>query len=83
MVAGAAGLPYVIRSSAIGADGTIAPSNRITMGAIGVGGMGMGDLNGFLNKSEVRMLAVCDVDDNHANRRQADGWTRSTAIPIA
>jgi predicted dehydrogenase len=66
LAAGAAGLPYFVRSSALGADGTVAPSNRITMGAIGVGGMGMGDLSGFLNRREVRMLAVCDVDDNHA-----------------
>jgi predicted dehydrogenase len=66
LAAGAAGLPYFVRASALGADGTVAPSNRITMGAIGVGGMGMGDLSGFLNRREVRMLAVCDVDDNHA-----------------
>ncbi len=34
LAAGAAGLPYFVRSSALGADGTVAPSNRITMGAI-------------------------------------------------
>jgi predicted dehydrogenase len=66
VAAGAVGLPYFVRSSALGADGTVAPSNRITMGAIGVGGMGMGDLDGFVNRKEVHMLAVCDVDDNHA-----------------
>jgi predicted dehydrogenase len=43
LAAGAAGLPYFVRASALGADGTVAPSNRITMGAIGVGGIGMGD----------------------------------------
>ncbi len=59
-------LPCFVSPSAIGADGTVAPSNRITMGAIGVGGMGMGDLGGFLNRKEVQVLAVCDVDDNHA-----------------
>jgi predicted dehydrogenase len=66
VAAGAVGLPYFVRSSSLGADGTVAPSNRITMGAIGVGGMGMGDLDGFVNRKEVHMLAVCDVDDNHA-----------------
>lgn len=66
LAAGAAGLPYFVRSSALGADGAVAPSNRITMGAIGVGGMGSGDLGGFLSRRQVQMLAVCDVDDNNA-----------------
>ncbi len=56
--------PYIIRSSALGAD---APSNRIVMGAIGVGSMGMGDLHAFLGKREVQMVAVCDVDARHRN----------------
>ncbi len=64
--AGAAGavaaFPAVVPSTVLGAE---APSNKIVMGAIGVGSMGSGDLNGFLNKSEVRVVAVCDVDRNH------------------
>ena len=35
------------------------------MGAIGIGSMGKGDLCGFLNKSEVQVVAVCDVDTTH------------------
>ncbi|MHC4215107.1 MAG: hypothetical protein ACYSWP_17235, partial [Planctomycetota bacterium] len=53
--------PYVIPSSALGLTGTIAPSNRITMGCIGVGGKGTGDMVAFLKKPEIQMLAVCDV----------------------
>ena len=62
-------LPVIIPQSARGAGGTVAPSNRIVMGAIGVGSMGQGDLNGFLGKGEVQMVAVCDVDRHH--REQA------------
>ncbi|MCF7957106.1 MAG: twin-arginine translocation signal domain-containing protein [Phycisphaerae bacterium] len=58
--------PYVLPGSAIGKNGMVAPSNRIVMGAIGVGSMGQGDLNGFLNKQEVQFVAVCDVDTSHA-----------------
>jgi len=68
LAAGAVAFPYVVRSSALGMAGGLSPSNRITMGAIGVGGMGTGDLRGFLGKKEVQMLAVCDVDKRHRDR---------------
>jgi predicted dehydrogenase len=35
------------------------------MGAIGVGSQGTGDMRGFINKPEVQMAAVCDVDKTH------------------
>ena len=59
--------PYVVPPSALGRDGPPAPSNRITMGCIGVGGMGSGNLGSFLGQSDCRVLAVCDVDRNHLN----------------
>ena len=65
---GAITFPYVVPSSALGKAGAIAPSNRIVMGAIGVGSMGTGDMKGFLNRDQVRMLAVCDVDKKHRDR---------------
>ena len=51
--------PYVLPGSVFGAN---APSNRITMGCIGVGGMGTNDMMGFLNNDDVQMLAVCDPE---------------------
>ncbi len=64
--AGAAlAIPTIIPASAMGADGNVAPSNRIVMGAIGIGGQGMGDMWGFLGNGEVQVVAVCDVDRNH------------------
>lgn len=70
----AAGFPAIIPSSALGADGNVAPSNRIVMGAIGVGSMGTGDMMGFLGKREVQMVAVCDVDKSHRDnaKRRVD-----------
>ena len=67
-VAGAIGFPYLIPASALGKNGTVAPSNRITMGLIGAGGQGTYDMKGFLGKPEAHVLAVCDVDRNHRNR---------------
>jgi predicted dehydrogenase len=39
-----------------------APSERIVMGCIGVGGMGKGNMGAFMGRPEVQMVAVCDVD---------------------
>lgn len=65
---GVLGFPYVIPSTALGAGGAVAPSERITIGCIGVGSMGMGNMNAFLNKGDAQVVAVCDVDTNHLNR---------------
>jgi len=70
LAAASVGFPYVIASSALGKAGTVAPSNRIVMGAIGVGSMGTGDMKGFLRRKEVQMVAVCDVDPRQEHRRQ-------------
>lgn len=43
-----------------------APSARVTMGCIGCGGQGTGDMNVFLNDPRVRVVAVCDVDRRRA-----------------
>jgi predicted dehydrogenase len=44
-----------------------APSERITLGFIGVGTMNRGHLGHFLGQSDVQVLAVCDVDTNRRN----------------
>src|SRR5260221_5766541 len=56
------GFPTIIPSSVLGEN---APSNRIAMGAIGVGGQGTHNMRSFVRRSEVQMLAVCDVDRYH------------------
>ncbi len=71
----AIGLPYVVSSSALGKAGAVAASNRIVMGAIGVGGQGTRHVGGgiwvqgggFLSKPEVQFVAVCDVNANNRN----------------
>ena len=58
---GAISLPLFIRPSALGKAGAVAPSERITMASIGVGGMGTNNLRAFLAQPDVQVLAVCDV----------------------
>jgi predicted dehydrogenase len=57
--------PTIIPASALGADGTIAPSNRIVMGVIGVGLQGTGNMRQFAGHKNVQIVAVCDVDKSH------------------
>ena len=70
-VLGAAAVaPYVVPSSALGLGGTVAPSNRVAMGFIGVGTQGGGHLlggawtyltGGYVARDDVQVLAVCDI----------------------
>jgi predicted dehydrogenase len=60
--------PYVVSSSALGKAGGVAASDRIVMGCVGMGGMGIGDMRGFLGKKEVQVVAVCDVDKSQRDK---------------
>jgi predicted dehydrogenase len=59
--------PYIISSSTLGGYGRPAPSNRVTMGLIGLGSMGMRHVKGFLQEDDCQIIAVCDVDSNRLN----------------
>ena len=62
-------VPDLIPASALGRGGAVAPSERIVMGAIGLGGRGSSDLGWMLSQSDVRFVAVCDV--RQASRESA------------
>jgi predicted dehydrogenase len=62
---GIVGFPYIISSSALGRDGNVAPSNRITMGCIGIGMQGIWNLRSFIVEKDCQEVAVCDLDKNH------------------
>jgi len=63
-VAATISFPYVVASSALGKAGTIAPSNRIVMAAVGIGWQGGSNMGNFLGQQDVQFVAVCDVDEN-------------------
>src|SRR5512137_1358256 len=69
-IATAAGFPVIVPSSILGAEGRPAPSNRITVGAIGLGGQGSGNLGGFLGDPRCQVVAVNDVDRGNLERTQ-------------
>ena len=74
MAAGAVAVPWFIPASALGRNGTVAPSERIVMGGIGLGGRGSGDLGWMLTQKDVQWVAVCDPVKNQreAARKAVD-----------
>lgn len=54
--------PWPIPSSVLGADGAVAPSNRINAAVIGVGAMGSGHMHRLASDPGFQLLAVCDAD---------------------
>ena len=59
---GAVAFPWFVPASALGRDGAVAPSNRITVAGIGLGGRGQGVLRSWvLPEKEVQFVAICDV----------------------
>ncbi len=63
LAAGALAAPSIVPASALGADGTTAPSNRVNLASIGLGIQGTGNMRAFLGKPEVHVMAVCDVHE--------------------
>jgi hypothetical protein len=60
--------PNLIPASALGKDGWVAPSERIVMGGIGIGGRGTHDLGWMIGEPDVQFVAICDT---RKNRREA------------
>jgi len=73
-------VPSLVPARALGKDGKVAPSERILLGGIGLGGRGRVDLNAMLVEPDVQFLAICDpnksrreiikkiVDEKYANK---------------
>ncbi len=79
-VAATVAAPRVMAASVLGKDGGVAPSNRICMGFVGLGGQGSGHLfggawtylpGGYLARDDVQVLAVCDVQRKRAEEGKA------------
>ena len=79
--------PVIVPAAVLGRDPEKpAPSERITMGCIGVGGRGRGNLQAFKGKHDVQIVALCDVDSGHlanglrvAGLQPKDGYAAQTS----
>lgn len=57
----AAAAPLILSSSRLA--GAAAPSDRVSIGFIGLGNQSRGDLPAFLENDDVQVVAVCDVNE--------------------
>ena len=63
-IAGLAAFPYIIPSSVLCRNNFIAPSDKIKIGFIGLGGQGRWNMESMLQENDAIVVAVCDVDKN-------------------
>lgn len=72
---------YIIPASAMGADGATAPSNRINIGVVGTGSQAGGLMENAIGHKNVRIVAVCDLDQTRldAVKAKIDGFYGDTA----
>ena len=71
VVSAAAVWPSIIPSSALGRGTSVPPSERITMGAIGLGGQGVRDMRNLMAQDDVQFVAVCDVDTDRRSKAKS------------
>jgi predicted dehydrogenase len=57
------GAPLFIPGSVLGLNGAVAPSNRITVGGIGLGPRGREVLKSFLSQRDVQFVMIADVQE--------------------
>ncbi len=69
--------PLIAPASALGLTDRPAPSERIVVGCIGLGGQGDRDMSGLMNDPRVQVVAVCDCDRGSTNYER--GWHRGLA----
>ncbi len=68
MVGAAVGFPTIVPSSALGKDGAVAPSERVTMGVIGLGTQGINNTRNFSGDKRVQLVALCDVNNTEGKQ---------------
>jgi len=62
---GAACGPAVVPAAALGRDGAVSPSDRITVACIGTGWQGGNNVQSFLEEPGAQVVAACDIDAGH------------------
>ncbi len=57
---------YILPRHVLGGKGYVAPSDKLMVASIGVGGMGGSDIRGIYKSGKAEIAFLCDVDDNRA-----------------
>ncbi len=68
----AAGAPMIVKASALGLGGAVAPSDKVTVANIGLGWMGFdGHVKDFSTVKSAQIVAICDIDEDHLDEAKA------------
>lgn len=72
--------PLVVRASTLGLNGAVAPSERITFGAIGIGNRARDILQNFLSFKELQLVALsdCRADRLKSGKEMIDNYYGNT-----
>ncbi len=70
-LAAAAVAPLILPARVLGRGGAVAPSERLQVASIGIGGRGTYDLGVALHEPDVQFVAVCDVNRERRERAKA------------
>lgn len=72
---GGIGLFSIVPRNVLGGNGYVAPSDQLTKGIVGCGGIGRSSYH-FTSDKHYRLVALCDVDSNHLSAAAADAKKR-------
>ena len=72
----------VVAGPALAQDKTPSANDKVILGVIGMGGMGMHNMGQFLNMPDVEVAAVCDVDTVRADIAAAEVEKRRGKKPL-
>ncbi|MEM6688983.1 MAG: Gfo/Idh/MocA family oxidoreductase [Planctomycetota bacterium] len=60
-------VPSFVSAETLGLGKSVPPSDRITVGGIGIGRRGTYDLGCFLEQPDVQFIAICDIKEKQRN----------------
>lgn len=81
--AAAIAAPYLVPASALGLNGRPAPSERITVGILGIGDRGGNHLATYLSRPDTQVLAVCDPQQSRRDGAKRRAETRYAELMTA
>lgn len=63
--------PFLVPARVVGKEGATAANEKMTLGIIGLGERGNGNMRRFLEMDDVQVIAVCDVAETHRAKAKA------------
>lgn len=59
-------VPFIVSAATLGRAGAVSSNGKVRVACIGLGGQGTSNLRALMGDERVQIVAVCDVDSQHA-----------------